>query len=764
MGEQAGELRVAFDSSYPPFSEGRDGDGSGLLLDLWRAIARNAGMQLCPVFGVWHEALDAVLTGRADAHGGLLRSPEREEHFAFSVGLFSISTFLFVRGEEQGNGLRDFASRRLGAVAGSHEYEYLTSQLDRPDVVLFDNNELLLRAAIAGDVPAIAVDYPVAKMLLERLGREHSLRPVEHLYSRSLRAAVPSSRRDMLPLLNTAIESLSAEEIEAVTEEHMPDLGSELLPDWLIPTALAGGAVLSVSYLSDMVNRLVRERDQLARRLEQSTYWREELERRFSNLAGSIPGFVYRCRADERWSVEYISDGCRHLTGYDQEDFLERPNPPGIAAFVHEEDETWLHEMMQNSLQDGRLIDAEYRMIDRYGTERWVLERGRAVRDEHGSVRFIEGLITDITHRKSAEARAQENARLQRLIGDVIFELASAIPENLDAKLQLALSWIVEGVGAARAYIMRSDDHLNTFRLTHSAAVDGSRPPAQYLLHSEYESEFETLAAGMPVAMAGASGDSREIGAVATDSGTNEAGTNEAGTNGPEAIRPEEAGAWWFPIMQRDRCRGLLGLDAPADARGFPEPVRRTMQIIINLISEVWQRVELQEELKRQSLTDPLTGAYNRRFFEQRIAVAQDEYEREGRHSAVIMLDLDRFKQLNDTHGHHVGDTVLCDFASAVADEIRPSDVFARYGGEEFVVLLSATGLVEAGRVAERIRSRIAAREVAAGDTIVRYTVSAGVAATDEAGNKTPKLLLDLSDRRLYMAKAAGRNNVVSSE
>ena len=216
--------------------------------------------------------------------------------------------------------------------------------------------------------------------------------------------------------------------------------------------------------------------------------------------------------------------------------------------------------------------------------------------------------------------------------------------------------------------------------------------------------------------------------------------------------------------MQRDRCRGLLGLDAPADARGFPEPVRRTMQIIINLISEVWQRVELQEELKRQSLTDPLTGAYNRRFFEQRIAVAQDEYEREGRHSAVIMLDLDRFKQLNDTHGHHVGDTVLCDFASAVADEIRPSDVFARYGGEEFVVLLSATGLVEAGRVAERIRSRIAAREVAAGDTIVRYTVSAGVAATDEAGNKTPKLLLDLSDRRLYMAKAAGRNNVVRSE
>ena len=682
MTEDTTELRVAFDSNYPPFSEGSNGNGHGLLIDLWCAIARNAGMSLKPVFGVWHEAMDAVINGRAHAHGGLLRSPQREEQFAFSVGLFSVSSFLFVRADENGNRLDDFASRRIGAVAGSHEYEYVMSRLPAPEMILFDNNGLLVRAVIDGEVPAIVVDFPVAKMLLEKLKREHSLRPVEHLYSRSFRAAVPASKRDMLPLLNTAIESVSAEEIEKITEAHMPDMGSELLPDWLMPTALAGGAVLSVSYLSDMVNRLVRERDQLARRLEQNVYWREELERRFSNLAGSIPGFVYRCRPDDRWTVLYISDGCKHLTGYEQEDFMDRPNPPGIADFIHEEDRAWLHEMVQRSRQDGSLIDAEYRMIDRFGTERWVIERGRAVRDENGDFGLVEGLITDITDRKKAEALAQENARLQRLIGDVIVELASAIPENFDEKLNASLSRIVDGIGADRAYVMKPDEHLNAFRLTHGASNISSQPPPESLLHSDYREEFLALAEGEAVSIVRPS---------TLDSDTEE----------------QEESAWWFPIMERDRCRGLLGLDVPAGSGELSDRSKRTLRIIINIISETLQRTELQEELQRQSVTDPLTGVYNRRFFEQRLAVAQDEYRRYGRNSAVIMLDLDYFKQLNDTHGHQAGDIVLRDFSAAVADEIRPSDVFARYGGEEFVVLLFSTGLAEAERVAERIRRRV---------------------------------------------------------
>lgn len=739
MNDQRTELRIAFDSRYPPFSEGADGEGHGLLLELWRAIAGNAGMQLRPVFGVWHEAMEAVLAGRADAHSGMLRSPEREKIFAFSVGLFSISTFLFVRADEKGKLLQDFADRSIGAVAESHEYEYLRSKIVEPNVCLFENNELLLRAAITGEVPAIVVDFPVAKTLLKRFDRLHALKPGEHLYSRSLRAALPVSRRDTLTLVNTAIEAVPPEEIERITEAYMPDMGSEWMPQWLLPAALTGGAVLSVSYLSSMVNRLIRERDQINRRLEQSEYRREEIERRFSSLAGSIPGFVYRCHTDGAWSVEYISDGCRYLTGYEQEDFLDRPDPPRITDFVHEKDIGWLHEIVRNSLRDGRLIDAEYRMVDRYGTEHWVLERGRAVGDEDGEVRFIEGLVTDITDRKNAEARATENARLQRLIADVIAELATAIPENLDEKLNASLARIVVEFRANRAYLMSSDEHLNAFRLTHDWATDSASPSPGYVLYADYPSEFESLAAGEPVTV--------EI----------------ASTAGGDTERGKET-VWWCPVMQNNRCRGLLGVNVPVGDDRLTERERQTLQIIINLMSEALQRVELQEELKRQSITDPLTGAYNRRFFEERIAVAQHEYGREGRNSAVIMLDLDRFKELNDTYGHYVGDTVLRDFTTAITREIRPSDVLARYGGEEFVLLLAATGLDDAEQVAERVRSRVAGRQVVVGNSTIRYTVSAGVAATDEPGDTTPVTLLDRSDRRLYTAKASGRNAVVGRQ
>lgn len=176
---------------------------------------------------------------------------------------------------------------------------------------------------------------------------------------------------------------------------------------------------------------------------------------------------------------------------------------------------------------------------------------------------------------------------------------------------------------------------------------------------------------------------------------------------------------------------------------------------------------ERQEQLLRQlyqsSTRDALTGAYNRRYFEDRL-VSELAYAR--RHSAelsLILIDIDHFKYINDTHGHPVGDAVLQHVATVLQNQIRVEDVFARVGGEEFTVLLRAIGLANAARLAERLRSAIANSPALVEASSIPVTISAGCASIAELDLVDGRVLFSMADARLYAAKHAGRNQVVSA-
>jgi diguanylate cyclase (GGDEF)-like protein len=161
-----------------------------------------------------------------------------------------------------------------------------------------------------------------------------------------------------------------------------------------------------------------------------------------------------------------------------------------------------------------------------------------------------------------------------------------------------------------------------------------------------------------------------------------------------------------------------------------------------------------------RAVKDGLTGAYNRRFLDEYLSRRLGESARHGTPLALMLMDLDEFKQLNDTHGHAVGDQVLVEFAALVAAQIRAGDVLVRYGGEEFVLVLGATDLEGAMIVAERIREATARIELDASAPPSRVTVSIGVAATPDHATGASELLL-VADRALYAAKSAGRDQVV---
>ncbi len=167
-----------------------------------------------------------------------------------------------------------------------------------------------------------------------------------------------------------------------------------------------------------------------------------------------------------------------------------------------------------------------------------------------------------------------------------------------------------------------------------------------------------------------------------------------------------------------------------------------------------------QERVVVSALRDPLTRLYNKRYFDERLDAELRFAHRHGSQVALLMIDVDHFKLVNDERGHLVGDTVLTAVAHALGRAIRNEDVVARFGGEEFVVLLRATGLEHALLLAERLRKRVDELRVEVdGGGALHVTVSIGAAALAD-GVHTAEELVGAADRALYAAKQAGRNRV----
>ena len=169
------------------------------------------------------------------------------------------------------------------------------------------------------------------------------------------------------------------------------------------------------------------------------------------------------------------------------------------------------------------------------------------------------------------------------------------------------------------------------------------------------------------------------------------------------------------------------------------------------------------KRLRKLSITDGLTGLYNHRHVHE---LLRDEWERSARSGepvAVAMLDLDRFKSINDTYGHPTGDVVLYETARIISETAREIDMVGRYGGEEFIAILPNTDEEAAAHFAERVREAVEAYLYRDESNEIHMTVSCGVASAPREGVDSPEALLKQADEALYVAKTSGRNRVIRS-
>jgi diguanylate cyclase (GGDEF)-like protein/PAS domain S-box-containing protein len=419
-----------------------------------------------------------------------------------------------------------------------------------------------------------------------------------------------------------------------------------------------------------------------------------ESERRYATLLSNTPAMVYRCLNEPDWPEEYVSAYAEELTGYTVSEFME--DPTLFSSLVTEEDKQRIWEEVQAAIIKGERFRLRYKIRHRNGGLRHVEELGQGVDNEEGSVEALEGLIYDVTERYRTEERLRETEERYR-------NLVEQIP---------ALIYVdtLDGVGYG-GYTSPQAEAMLGYSLS-----EWTTDPELWvkLLHPEdrervVAEHIRANANGEPLGL--------EYRMVAKDGRV---------------------------VWLRDDSVILH------DSAGRPQ--RRQ-----GVMFDITQRKALEGQLEQQVLHDNLTGLPNRMLFSDRLRHALDRSTRSAGRVAVLFLDLDNFKVVNDSLGHDVGDRLLTTVGERLKNCLRTEDTLARFGGDEFTVLLEEVEDVSsATRVAERIAHELRAPFLLAGHELV-LTVSIGIALSEPSGVNQAEDILRWADLAMYGAKRKGK-------
>ena len=424
-----------------------------------------------------------------------------------------------------------------------------------------------------------------------------------------------------------------------------------------------------------------------------------EVQDRFTRLLEVTGEHVYAALAHPEGGFEELfqGPGADRLLGGAVPD-AEMTN---WEAALHPEDRA-AYDAFNAQLATGSSSEVEYRLIGADGITRWVHDRAATRRLPGGAVE-ISGIVSDVTERRRMRA-----------------ELADA---------HAALSRVVEAM----------DDHLYTLR------VDPGEPPRAVYRGPNRESLF-----GGPLT-----------------GGAADEGTWAALIHRDDRERWQAAVArlpLGEPIELEYRVIGLDGRERTVLDSLRPRAGVGGTLFYDGVTRDITERRRLEDELhhahnvaERRARTDELTGVFNRRHFAEIVAQALAT-DPDG--CALLLLDADHFKQVNDHHGHVVGDAVLVELARRLTEGLRPSDCLARWGGEEFAILLQGVSSdEELDRLAQRLRTTVASAPVTVTGTSIPLTISIGAARAGEQLN-TLDALIDGADGCLYAAKRQGRDRV----
>ena len=214
-----------------------------------------------------------------------------------------------------------------------------------------------------------------------------------------------------------------------------------------------------------------------------------------------------------------------------------------------------------------------------------------------------------------------------------------------------------------------------------------------------------------------------------------------------------------LPLIVQDNPIGSLVL-ATKRPGTFSKQLREMLGVISNQVAVAIENAKMYKRMEEMATTDGLTSLPNHRTFQSRFSEMLYRAERHQKAVSFVLMDIDKFKSINDTYGHPVGDAVLRRVSKVLAEQARKVDFVARYGGEEFAMVLEETDRDGAVLFCERVRQEVAAQLMSSEKGSFRVTISLGIATYPEDGNEKA-ILIERADQALYMAKNCGRNRTI---
>jgi len=522
-------------------------------------------------------------------------------------------------------------------------------------------------------------------------------------------------------------------------------------------------AVMSGAIVTSMLDRLLRTQRAV-------TATAQESELYFHTLAEAVPEIIWT--TDPAGNPDFFNSCWYRYTG-----LAPAQNREAVwEAVLHSDDLPTRTEKWEHSLLTGDPYEIEYRLRRADGSYRWFLGRANAIRDETGKIIKWFGTCTDIDDQKHnqqiledqirdrTEELADANTRLQEEMWEKdlarrrLDEQNSEILRELTERSKRAT--MLAKMGELLQSCM-SKDEVFAAALGFGPKIFPTSRGAVALLNparnlAEVAGSWHNCHLAEPMF------DPSACWALRT-------GHPHLVMAGDQTARCAHAAGvkntyLCIPILAQGQALGILHFQATEEVPVLADAELSLKTTFAGQVGLSVANIGLREALRSQSIKDPLTGLYNRRFLTEMLDREIRRAVRAELPLGVLMLDLDHFKNFNDTYGHDAGDTVLRETALLLSKSIRVEDTVCRFGGEEFVIILPTADLNGAHGRAERIRSKL--RELTVlhqGQSLGMITVSVGVSALPEHGTSA-KELLEAADAALYRAKREGRDRVVNAD
>jgi len=490
-------------------------------------------------------------------------------------------------------------------------------------------------------------------------------------------------------------------------------------------------------------------------------------EARFRMLAEAIPEIVWT--ATPKLGTDYCNQRWYDLTGLSEPQTLGW----GWADGLHPDDRPVCLQNWEKAQSTGDPFEMEYRLRNVAGGYRWHLVRANPMRDSTGAIVKWFGACADI----------DDQMRHQQILEELVKHHTAELMEA-NSRLQ---SEMRERALTQQELNQQNERMVSELTKRSDRATNLAKMAELLQSCSDLKDAFSVVAGMAPkvfpelrcaVLLFDAAGEKLEAVPIGNALPIGAVGPEDCWALRTGRVHIVAAGdqtARCGHVASREHSYCCLPLRAHGEAIGVlhfqmiepgesPQPVMALATMFAEQVGLSVANIRLRQELRDQSIRDPLTGLYNRRYMEEMLERETLRAVRAEQGLGVLMLDLDHFKNFNDTYGHDAGDTVLREAAGFLLKSVRAEDIVCRFGGEEFIVILPVADLKVTQARAERIRSKL--RELPVlhqGQSLGMVTVSVGVAELPQHGTSR-KELIEAADAALYRAKREGRDRVVIAD